>query len=121
MKYAMPSTVLVISVCACAAFAHAQTLGSSRGRQAESSERSDVLRAPRSSWEGWLDHGARHGMPRSQVPPRSPDLGRATEPLAPSIGPGSGLMGPEAGRCPSRLRSYGESDDSGTGNNRRGR
>lgn len=39
------------------------------------------------------------------IPPRSPDLGRSTHPLAPSIGPGSGLLGPEGGRGPSRLRS----------------
>jgi membrane fusion protein (multidrug efflux system) len=47
--------------------------------------------------------------PRSYVPSRSPDLGSARLPLSPSIGPGSGLLGPEGGRSPSRLRS-------GTGN-----
>ncbi|HSN04407.1 MAG TPA: HlyD family secretion protein [Nitrospira sp.] len=43
--------------------------------------------------------------PRSFVPRRSPDLGEAAAPLTPSIGPGSGLLGPEGGRSPSRLRS----------------
>jgi membrane fusion protein (multidrug efflux system) len=43
--------------------------------------------------------------PSSFVPPRSPDLGSPRFPLSPSIGPGSGLLGPEAGRSPSRLRS----------------
>ncbi len=43
--------------------------------------------------------------PSSLVPPRSPDLGSATFPLSPSIGPGSGLLGPEGGRSPSRFRS----------------
>ena len=43
--------------------------------------------------------------PRSLIPPRSPDLGSPRFPLSPSIGPGSGLLGPEAGRSPSRLRS----------------
>lgn len=34
----------------------------------------------------------------SRVPSRSPDLGAAFNPLSPSIGPGSGKLGPEAGR-----------------------
>jgi membrane fusion protein, multidrug efflux system len=42
--------------------------------------------------------------PRSSVPRHSPDLGVSPSPLAPSIGPGSGLLGPEGGRSPSRLR-----------------
>lgn len=42
--------------------------------------------------------------PRSLVPRHSPDLGVSASPLAPSIGPGSGLLGPEGGRSPSRLR-----------------
>lgn len=118
MKPVMLSTVLLILFVACAAFAHAQAPGSNGTRQAAPSERLDVMRAPRSSWEAWLNHGARGGISQPQVPPRSPDLGRTREPLSPSIGPGSGLLGPEAGRSPSRLRSYGERDDSGTGNNR---
>ncbi len=52
----------------------------------------------------------RDGPPSSFVPRRSPDLGEATAPLTPSIGPGSGLLGPEGGRSPSRLRS-GRQDD----------
>jgi membrane fusion protein (multidrug efflux system) len=43
--------------------------------------------------------------PSSFIPPRSPDLGSPRFPLSPSIGPGSGLLGPEGGRSPSRLRS----------------
>ena len=38
------------------------------------------------------------------IPGRSPDLGQAFSPLTPSIGPGSGLLGPEGGRSPARLR-----------------
>jgi membrane fusion protein (multidrug efflux system) len=41
----------------------------------------------------------------STIPPRSPDMGSARLPLSPSLGPGSGLLGPEGGRSPSRLRS----------------
>jgi len=40
--------------------------------------------------------------PKSNVPPRSPDLGEAYLPLSPSIGPGSEGLGPEAG--PSTMR-----------------
>jgi membrane fusion protein (multidrug efflux system) len=43
--------------------------------------------------------------PTSFIPPRSPDMGGPRFPLSPSIGPGSGLLGPEGGRSPSRLRS----------------
>ena len=46
--------------------------------------------------------------PESYVPRRSPDLGEPYFPLSPSIGPGSGLLGPEAGREPGRLRSGSE-------------
>jgi len=61
--------------------------------------------------------GLRRGLerfdhsPRSLVPPRSPDLGSPRFPLAPSIGPGSGLLGPEGGRGPARLRSGGEKEN----------
>lgn len=48
--------------------------------------------------------------PSSLVPPRSPDLGDPASPLTPSIGPGSGLLGPEGGRSPSRLRLDAEQD-----------
>lgn len=48
--------------------------------------------------------------PSSFIPRRSPDLGEARAPLAPSIGPGSGLLGPEGGRSPGRLRSGGDQE-----------
>jgi membrane fusion protein (multidrug efflux system) len=52
-----------------------------------------------------LDHA-----PSSFVPPRSPDLGSPRFPLSPSIGPGSGLLGPEGGRSPARMRSGSDKD-----------
>ncbi|WP_447601019.1 efflux RND transporter periplasmic adaptor subunit [Nitrospira sp. Nam80] len=52
--------------------------------------------------------GRHDHSPSSFVPPRSPDLGSPRFPLSPSIGPGSGLLGPEGGRSPSRLRSEDE-------------
>ncbi len=59
--------------------------------------RSSLEREPLRSRE---DH-----LPNSFVPGRSPDMGAPTFPLTPSIGPGSGSLGPEAGRGASRMRS----------------
>lgn len=53
----------------------------------------------------------RDRVPSSFVPRRSPDLGATTFPLTPSIGPGSGSLGPEAGRSSSRLRSGFDMDE----------
>lgn len=108
MKHCRLSLFLLTSVVSCSAIAPVQVVGSDNTRQAATSGASGMTPAPESSWEGWINHGARGVTPRSQVPPRSPDLGRATAPLSPSIGPGSGLIGPEAGRSPSRLRLNGE-------------
>ena len=55
-----------------------------------------------------LRHRDENFTPESYVPRRSPDLGEPSFPLSPSIGPGSGLLGPEAGREPGRLRSGSE-------------
>lgn len=55
--------------------------------------------------------------PESHVPPRSPDLGIPTSPLSPSTaGPGSGLLGLEAGRTPAP-----SAPEKGTGVERRKR
>jgi hypothetical protein len=58
--------------------------------------------------EPLLPHGSL--TPESNIPRRSPDLGYPFFPLTPSIGPGSGLLGPEGGRNPERLRSDNERD-----------
>lgn len=92
------------------ALAQGQSRGLERTPHTDPSESSDVAKASRSSWEAWLDHGAREGMSKSYVPPRSSDLGRPTAPLSPSIGPGSGSLGPEGGRSPSRIRSNRETE-----------
>jgi hypothetical protein len=70
---------------------------------------SDAPRFPESPSRGPL-HRHENILPKSHIPPRSPDLGEPYFPLSPSIGPGSGLLGPEAGRGPARLRSGAESD-----------
>lgn len=109
MKHGRVNLFILISLLSCFAIAHAQVPGSDNTRHAASSGSSGMTPARESSWEGWINHAARDGITRSQVPPGSPDLGRATAPLSPAIGPGSGLLGPEGGRGPSRLRSNTES------------
>lgn len=110
MNHGMLSTFVWISLMFCSAIAQAQPPEADSPRPSAPLGASGMTRAPESSWEGWLNHGARNFTPESQVPPRSPDLGRATTPLSPSIGPGSGLLGPESGHSPSRLRSNKETD-----------
>jgi hypothetical protein len=110
MKHGRLNVFMLIPLVSCFAIAQAQVPGSDSTRHAAASGSSGMTPARESSWEGWINHGARGVTPRSQVPPRSPDLGRATAPLSPAIGPGSGLLGPESGRGPSRLRSNTESE-----------
>lgn len=110
MKPDRLSLFLLISVGFCLAVAHAQSDEAGSANRATASGSVGITRAPESSWEAWINHAARDGLAESQVPPRSPDLGRVTQPLTPSIGPRSGLFGPESGRGPSRLRSNTESE-----------
>ncbi|MCI1279040.1 MAG: hypothetical protein LKG23_08670 [Nitrospira sp.] len=99
------STVLLISLMSWSALVRAEVSGAdSTGGDAPLGS-SDKAPARQHSWEGWLNHGVREVTPASSMPPRSPDLGRATAPLTPSIGPGSGLVGPEGGRASDRWRS----------------
>lgn len=118
MNHGKLSTVLLISLVSCSAIAHAQSFGLDSTHQTTSSEASGMTRASRSSWEGWLTHGARDFTPESHVPSQSLDLGAATSPRSPSIGPGSGLLGPEAGRGPARIRSDEDRDFDGTASER---
>ena len=67
-----------------------------------------VTRLPERPGSDDLRHRDDNLTPESYVPRRSPDLGEPYFPLSPSIGPGSGLLGPEAGREPGRLRSGSE-------------
>ena len=108
MKHGRVNLFILISLLSCFAIAHAQVPGADSTRHAAPSGSSGMTPARESSWEGWINHAARDGITRSQVPPGSPDLGRAAAPLSPAIGPGSGLLGPEGGRVPAQLRSNGE-------------
>jgi membrane fusion protein (multidrug efflux system) len=69
-------------------------------KQDESTIKSGSSHRGRQDQETQMRHD--HDPTESHVPPRSPDLGSGRFPLAPSIGPGSGLLGPEAGRTPPR-------------------
>lgn len=110
MHHGMLIICVWISIVSWSVVAQAQSVRSDSARDVARSGVSGITRAPSSSWEAWLNHGAREVTPESEVPPRSPDLGRATAPLSPSIGPGSGLTGPGAGSGPSQLRLDGERD-----------
>ena len=78
---------------------------------------SDAARYPESPSRAPL-HRHENILPKSQIPPRSPDLGEPYFPLSPSLGPGSGLLGPDAGRGPARLRSGEERDERELSNDR---
>jgi hypothetical protein len=121
MKHGMLIAIMLLSFVTCADVARGQSLESDRPRHTSPPGASDRTVSPESSRQEGLRHGERHDTPESYVPPRSPDLGALTAPLAPSIGPGSGLLGPDAGRSPSRLRSTTETERGGTGSGRGGR
>jgi hypothetical protein len=108
MKAAILSTGIFFSLIMTTINGYTQRLDSGPTDRAGRIE-TDLLSIPKSS-----SPGARHREPSftpdSHIPPRSPDLGQPYFPLSPSIGPGSGLLGPEAGRGPGRLRSAMESD-----------
>ncbi|MGH7231785.1 MAG: hypothetical protein ACREJU_10560, partial [Nitrospiraceae bacterium] len=95
--------------------AQAQRLGPETTDRLERLD-SDATRLPESPNSDPL-HRHENLTPESYVPPRSPDLGEPYFPLSPSIGPGSGLLGPEAGRGPARLRSGDERDSRGLSGN----
>src|SRR5688572_14488853 len=97
------STVTLAALLVGPAGGHAQRLGSDtidrHGRLDTGVTR--LPERPRND----LRHGDQTLTPESSIPRRSPDLGEPYFPLSPSIGPGSGLLGPEAGGGPARLRS----------------
>lgn len=88
------------------ALVQGQSLDAGGNRRANPSDIMAVTPGPDSTKSG-VPHRDLGAAPDSHVPSRSPELGASTVPLAPSIGPGSGLLGPEAGRSPARLRSHG--------------
>jgi hypothetical protein len=106
--------VLLLSVVMPAASAHGQ------GRLSD--DTSDRTHSPRVPGTPRVPDSsrAREFTPDSHVPSRSPDLGSAFFPLSPSIGPGSGSLGPEAGPDASRRRSI-ERDTERARNDRRAR
>lgn len=112
MKHIMRRAVLVVVCVAAPALVQGQPLDAGGHRHANPSDIMAVTPGPDSTKRvpPHRDFGA---APDSHVPSRSPDLGSPSFPLAPSIGPGSGLLGPEAGRSPARLRSNGGQEREG--------
>ena len=108
MKLIILSAVTLATVLIMPVWGHTQRLGS------ETTDRLDRLDSGTTRIPDSQNHAPLHRhdnlTPQSHVPPRSPDLGEPYFPFSPSIGPGSGLLGPEAGRGPARLRSGAESD-----------
>lgn len=115
MNHGMVSALVLILLITCSGIVRGQSLGGDGPRHANPSEASGMTRAPESSWEGWLHHGARDVTPEAHVPSGSPDLGIPSGPSSPSMARGSGLLGPEAGSRRSRLRSKTETEGSGGG------
>lgn len=115
MTYGLLSACALIAVVADLAIARGEPAQSDRPPQGNAVEASGMTVPRGGSWEGWLNHGARAFMPGVPVPPRSPEHGASTAPLSPSRGPGSGLLGFEAGPSPSRLRSNPETEYRGAG------
>jgi hypothetical protein len=111
MRLVLLSAVALAALFMLPASGHTQRLGS---EPTDRTGRLDagVTRVPESPRSD-LRHHEHDFTPESHVPPRSPDLGIPHSPLSPSIGPGSGLLGPEAGRGPARLRSGSERDSRG--------
>lgn len=79
------------------------------GRHERPRERKELGGPPRENRPRGTVREDRDRLPEPTVPSRSPDLGSAYSPLAPSIGPGSRL-GPEAGPNASRLGFLGDRD-----------
>ncbi len=111
MKRMGLSILTVITLLMIPIAVHAQRLGSDTTDRTGRLD-TGVTRVPEKPRND-LRHREQDFTPESHIPPRSPDLGRPYFPLSPSIGPGAGLLGPEAGRGPSRLRSGAERDSRG--------
>jgi hypothetical protein len=108
-RASMLGAVLVISM-GMLTTAHGQRFPSDEtGDTGYSLRTPNMPRVPDSSIEN-ASPRARHFTPESHVPSRSPDLGSAFFPLAPSIGPGSGLLGLGAGPGASRRSPDAERD-----------
>lgn len=120
MNQGVLSLFVLILLVTCSAIARGQSSESGSMRHDNHSGVPGMTHAPRGSWEEWVRHGERNVTPESYISPRSLDLGASTSPLSPAIGPGSGLLGLEVDRGPSRLRSNQELERGGTGSDKGG-
>src|SRR5262245_8178715 len=114
MKNILLTSILTVTLVTDGAVVYSQARDSSSNRLLNREGTSDTANTPHSH-SRLRDPSGPHSLPESHIPPRSPDLGSPTFPLSPSIGPGSGLLGPDAGIGPSRLRSGAESESNRSG------
>src|SRR6478752_1777073 len=100
MQYVLTSSIMLMALVMLAAIGQGQSRGVDSNRHINSSDLSGKMREPNSLGPASSPGGTKFQPPASHVPSRSPDLGSPTSPLSPSIGPGSGLLGPESGSGP---------------------
>jgi hypothetical protein len=115
MTYSLLSAVVLVVLVSDCAIAGGEISRSDGTRPANFPGGSGMATMRGSSWEGWLDHGVRKVASEPAVSQRNSDSGASIAPLAPSVGPESGLPGPEAGRSPSRFRLNRETEYWGAG------
>lgn len=121
MNYCMPSTFLLVSLVFGSAFAEGQVSSSNRTQETNLSAASGILRTPGSSWERWLDHGARESTATSQGSPANLGAPAPAASLSSSTGVGAEFIGPIPGSHPSRLTLEKETGLVGTGTGSGGR
>lgn len=105
MKHVLTGSVVLIDLVILTVILCSQSHGFESRHQVRPSDASGKLRSSGIPQRASSTDGLSFSPSKSHIPPRSPDLGSPTFPLSPSIGPGSGLLGPESGRSPTRLRT----------------
>lgn len=111
MTHSLVSAVVCLLLVSDDAVARGEFSQSDRMSQVDASGSPGRTADRESSWEGWLNHGARDVVSEPLVPLRNSALVGPTAP--PSSSAGSALSGPEAGRRPSQRRSNTERNQRG--------
>lgn len=115
MTHHLLSAVVCILFVSNYAVARGEYSRSNRTGQVDRSGSSGMTAAWGSSWEGWLNHGARDVRPGPPVRLHGSDLVAPLDPFIPSVGSGSGFPRLEAGHSAFRLGSNMETEQQGTG------
>jgi hypothetical protein len=117
MKNMWLQLILIVVLLTNGAVAYSQTLDSRSNCLSNRTITSDTANTPNFHSRS-RDLSVLRSLPESHIPLRSPGLGSPTFPLSPSIGPGSGLLGLDAGLGPLRLWSGAESGSKGRSSDR---